>query len=57
MTKTGKYGGFDPDGTAVTEADHFGNCPICGAYIDKPAALDAASGLSALGTYQGLPYI
>ena len=26
--------GFDPDGVAKTEADHFGNCPICGAYLD-----------------------
>jgi hypothetical protein len=26
--------GFDPDGVAETEADHFGNCPICGAYLD-----------------------
>jgi len=24
----------DPDGVANTEADHFGNCPVCGAYID-----------------------
>jgi hypothetical protein len=26
--------GFDPDGTAETEADYYGNCPICGAFID-----------------------
>jgi hypothetical protein len=26
--------GFDADGVAQTEADHFGNCPICGAFID-----------------------
>ena len=26
--------GFDPDGTANTEADHFSNCPLCGAFID-----------------------
>jgi hypothetical protein len=29
-----RYAGFDPDGVALTEADHFGNCPVCGAYID-----------------------
>ena len=26
--------GFDPDDVAETEADHFGNCPICGALLD-----------------------
>jgi hypothetical protein len=26
--------GHDPDGVAETEADYFGNCPICGALID-----------------------
>jgi hypothetical protein len=26
--------GFDPDDVAETEADHFGNCPVCGAYLD-----------------------
>jgi hypothetical protein len=26
--------GFDPDGVAQTELDHFGNCPVCGALID-----------------------
>jgi hypothetical protein len=26
--------GFDPDGVAETEADHFGNCPVFGAYLD-----------------------
>jgi hypothetical protein len=29
-----KYRGFDPEGVAETEADHFGNCPVCGAFID-----------------------
>ena len=29
-----RYSGFDPDGVAETEADHFGNCPVCGAYLD-----------------------
>ena len=24
----------NPDGIAETEADHFGNCPACGAFID-----------------------
>jgi hypothetical protein len=24
----------DPDGVAETEADHFGNCPGCGALLD-----------------------
>ena len=26
--------GIDVDGIAETEADHFGNCPVCGAYLD-----------------------
>jgi hypothetical protein len=26
--------GIDADGVAETEADHFGNCPVCGAYLD-----------------------
>jgi hypothetical protein len=26
--------GFDPDHVAETEADHFGNCPVCGACLD-----------------------
>jgi hypothetical protein len=26
--------GREPDGVAQTEADHFGNCPVCGAFID-----------------------
>jgi hypothetical protein len=26
--------GIDPDGIANIEADHFGNYPVCGAYID-----------------------
>ena len=26
--------GVDPDGVARTEADHFGNCPVCGAFLD-----------------------
>ena len=26
--------GIDADGIAETEADHFGNCPVCGAYLD-----------------------
>jgi hypothetical protein len=30
MTKPG----IDIDGVAETEADHFGNCPVCGALID-----------------------
>jgi hypothetical protein len=34
MTEAGKYRGFDPDGVAETEADHFGNCPVCRAYLD-----------------------
>ena len=29
-----RYTGFDPDCVAETEADHFGNCPVCGAYLD-----------------------
>ena len=31
-----RYSGtsFDPDDVAETEADHFGNCPVCGAYLD-----------------------
>jgi hypothetical protein len=30
MTETRNYRGFDPDGVVETEADHFGNCPVCG---------------------------
>jgi hypothetical protein len=26
--------GIDADGIAETEADHFGNCPVCGALLD-----------------------
>jgi hypothetical protein len=26
--------GIDADGFVETEADHFGNCPVCGAYLD-----------------------
>ena len=31
---TGKYRGYDPDGTATNDADYFGNCSVCGALID-----------------------
>jgi hypothetical protein len=34
MTKVPKYRGTDADGVAETEADHFGNCPVCGALVD-----------------------
>ena len=36
MAQARKYHDIDPDGVAEnkTEADHFGNCPVCGAYID-----------------------
>jgi hypothetical protein len=34
MTKAGRYRGFDPNGVAEREADYFGYCPVCGAYID-----------------------
>ena len=34
MTEADGYRGIDPDGVAETEADHFGNCPICGALLD-----------------------
>jgi hypothetical protein len=26
--------GYDPDGVAQTEIDHFGNCPVCRTWID-----------------------
>jgi hypothetical protein len=26
--------GYDPDGIAQTELDHYGNCPVCGALLD-----------------------
>jgi hypothetical protein len=29
MTEARNCRGIDPDGIAETEADHFGNCPIC----------------------------
>jgi len=31
---TGKYRGYDPDGTTTNVADYFGNCSVCGALID-----------------------
>jgi hypothetical protein len=34
MIEVGKYRGVDADGVAKTEADHFGNCPVCGAFVD-----------------------
>ena len=34
VTKAGGYRGFDPDGAAESEADHFGDCPVCGALLD-----------------------
>jgi hypothetical protein len=27
------YTGIDADGVAKAEAEHFGNCPVCGAYL------------------------
>jgi hypothetical protein len=30
MTRPGR----DLDGEAKTELDHFGNCPVCGAFVD-----------------------
>jgi hypothetical protein len=29
-----RYTGVDPDGVAESEADYFGNCLVCGAFID-----------------------
>jgi hypothetical protein len=34
VTEASSYRGFDPDGVAESEADHFGNCPVCGALLD-----------------------
>ncbi len=34
MIATARNTGIDADGVAETEADHFGNCPVCGAYLD-----------------------
>jgi hypothetical protein len=34
MTETGNYRGFDPDGVAETETDHFMKCPGCGEWFD-----------------------
>jgi hypothetical protein len=34
---TGKYLGYDPDGTTTNVADYFGNCSVCGTLIDIPA--------------------
>jgi hypothetical protein len=34
MTETRNYRGFDPDGVAETEADHFMKCPGCGEWFD-----------------------
>jgi hypothetical protein len=29
-----RYTGVDAEGIAETEADHFRNCPVCGALVD-----------------------
>jgi hypothetical protein len=34
MIEIGKYRGIDADGVAKTEADHLGDCPVCGASVD-----------------------
>jgi hypothetical protein len=34
MTEARNYRGFDPDGVAETEADHFMKCPGCGEWFD-----------------------
>ena len=34
MTEARNYRGFDPDGMAETEADHFMKCPGCGEWFD-----------------------
>jgi hypothetical protein len=34
MTEARNYRGFDPDGTAESEADHFMKCPGCGEWFD-----------------------
>jgi hypothetical protein len=34
MTNVPRNTGIDPDAIAQTEADHLGNCPVCGALID-----------------------
>jgi hypothetical protein len=34
MTEARNCRGSDLDGVAETEADHFGNCPVCGALLD-----------------------
>jgi hypothetical protein len=34
MTDAGKDRGFNPDSGAETQADHFMQCPVCGALLD-----------------------
>jgi hypothetical protein len=34
MTEARNYRGFDPDGVAETEADHFMKCPGCREWFD-----------------------
>ena len=34
MMEARNFPGIDPDGTALTEAYPFGNCPVCGADLD-----------------------
>jgi hypothetical protein len=46
MTKAGGYRGIDPDGVAETAADHFGNCPICGALLDMRDLTQSAGACS-----------
>jgi hypothetical protein len=51
--KSRNYRGFDPDGVADTEADHFGNCPVCGALVDMRDLGQILALLGALNVLKG----
>jgi hypothetical protein len=34
MIEIPRYSGIEADAVAQTKLDHFGNCPVCGAFVD-----------------------
>ena len=50
-----RYTGGDPDGVVRTEADHFGNCLVCGALVDMRDLAQVLTHVHALEieVYQG----
>jgi hypothetical protein len=54
MTEMPHHPGFDPDGTAETEADYFGNCTICGAFIDTRDLAEVLAHVAEIEIGEGL---